>query len=303
MTRRGALGRTTAIAAATVGGMLGCASRPVPTPPRASGVPEPVLVPYGAHPDQHAVLHLPARGAALPVVDALPVVVVVHGGFWRSSYGAELGTPLAADLAGAGLAAWNLEYRRVGGGGGWPTTFTDVAAGVDALASAAQQAAGGRLDLGRVVLVGHSAGGQLAVWAAGRHRLPAGLPAPPGADPVVRPVGAVSQAGVLDLVDGAQQGLGGGAVAGLLGGGPDAVPDRYRLASPVALAPLGVPVVCVHGIGDGIVPLRQSERFVAVAGGQTELVALPGVGHFELIDPSQPAWIVCRDAVIRLLGL
>ncbi len=250
-------------------------------------------VPYGAHPDQHAVLHLPVGG------DELPVVVVVHGGFWQSSYGAELGTPIAADVANAGLAAWNLEYRRVGGGGGWPTTFTDVAAGVDALAGAAQQAAGGRLDLGRVVLVGHSAGGQLAVWAAGRHRLPAGAP---GADPVVRPVGAVSQAGVLDLVDGARQRLGGSAVPGLLGGGPDAVPDRYQLASPVALVPLGVPVVCVHGTEDGIVPLRQSERFVAAAGAQTELVVLPGVGHFELIDPSQSAWTACRDAVIRLLG-
>ncbi|MGH3929968.1 MAG: alpha/beta hydrolase family protein [Pseudonocardiaceae bacterium] len=294
MTRRGALGRTTAIAAGAVGGMLGCTGRPAPIPPRAPGVPEPVLVPYGAHPDQHAVLHLPAHG------DELPVVVIVHGGFWRSSYGAELGTPLAVDLAGAGLAAWNLEYRRVGGGGGWPTTFTDVATGVDALVSVAQQAAGGRLDLGRVILVGHSAGGQLAVWAAGRHRLPEGAP---GADPVVRPVGAVSQAGVLDLVDGARQRLGGGAVAGLLGGGPDAVPERYRLASPVAMVPLGVPVVCVHGTEDSIVPLRQSERFVAVAGAQTELVALPGVGHFELIDPSQPVWIACRDAVMRLLGL
>lgn len=294
LTRRGALGRTTA-----VGGLFGCTGRPAPVPPRAPGVPEPVLVRYGAHPDQHAVLHLPARDANLPVV------VVLHGGYWRSSYGAELGTPLAADLAAAGLAAWNLEYRRVGGGGGWPTTFTDVATGVDALAGPAQQAAGGRLDLGRVVLVGHSAGGQLAVWAAGRHRLPAGLPAQtaPGADPVVRPVGAVAQAGVLDLVDGARRRLGGGAVADLLGGGPDAVPDRYRIASPVAMAPLGAPVVCVHGTADRTVPLRQSERFVVAAGAQAELVALPGIGHFELIDPSQPAWIVCRDATMRLLGI
>lgn len=291
MTRRGVLGRTAALAAA-LGGLLGCASRRTSIPPRAPGVPEPLLVRYGAHPDQHAFLHLPAPGAVVPVV------IIVHGGYWRSSYGAELGTPIAVDLANAGLAAWNLEYRRVGGGGGWPTTFTDVAAGVDALMGAAQRAAGGRLDLERVIVMGHSAGGQLAVWAAGRHRLPARTP---GAEPVVRPVGAISQAGILDLADGARQNLGGGAVTDLLGGGPDVVPERYPLASPVALVPLDLPVVCVHGTADSLVPLRQSERFVAAAGSQAQLVALPGIGHFELIDPSEPAWTTCRDATIRLL--
>lgn len=285
MTRRGMLGR-----AAALGGLLSygaCAS------PRAPGGPQPVRVGYGEHPDQYAELHLPAEG------DALPVVVIVHGGFWLTAYGADLGTPIAADLAGTGLAVWNLEYRRVRGGGGWPVTLTDVAAGVDALAGAAQQATGGRLDLDRVVCLGHSAGGHLAVWAAGRHRLPAGAP---GADPVVRPLGAVSQAGILDLADAAHQGLGGGAVTRLLGGGPGSVPERYTLASPVALVPLGVPVVCVHGTRDRLVPLRQSERFVTAAGAQAELVTLPGIGHFELIDPATSAWATCRTAVHRLLG-
>lgn len=286
ISRRGILGTATVLA--TLGSLSGCGG---PTRP-APGAPEPIRVRYGAHPEQYADLHLPASGTALAVV------VVVHGGFWRAGYGADLGTPLAVDLANTGLAAWNLEYRRVGGGGGWPATFTDVAAGVDALRDRGQRAAGGRLDISRVVLLGHSAGGHLVVWAAGRHRLPAGAP---GAAPAVRPVGAVSQAGVLDLVDGAR--LGGGAVTDLLGGTPETVPSRYRLASPVALAPLGVPVVCVHGTADNVVPLRQSERFVAADRAQATLESLKGVGHFELIDPVTPAWARCRAAVNRLLTL
>ncbi|MDQ3989979.1 MAG: S9 family peptidase, partial [Actinomycetota bacterium] len=183
------------------------------------------------------------------------------------------------------------------GAGGWPGTFEDIAAGLDALAGPVQQAAGGRLELDRVVTVGHSAGGHLAVWAAARHRLPSEAP---GADPAVRPIGVVSQAGLLDLVAAARQGLGGDAVLDLLGGPPDAVPDRYAAASPVALLPLGVPVVCVHGTADRIVPLRQSQLYVSAAGRAAELVTIPGAGHFELIDPADPAWAICRDAVARL---
>jgi len=150
-----------------------------------------------------------------------------------------------------------------------------------------------------VVTLGHSTGGHLAVWAAARHRLPSGAP---GTDPVLRPVGAVSQAGLLDFVAAARQGLGDGAVLDLLGGSPDAVPDRYAAASPVALLPLGVPVVCEHGTTDDIVPLRQSQRYVLAAGRAAELVVVPGAGHFELIDPADPAWALCRDAVLRLMA-
>lgn len=289
MTRRGLLGRLSglgAVAAAAACGSPG-GSTPVPAP----GVPPAVRVSYGSRRDQYAELHLPAGAAAVPVV------VVLHGGFWRQRYRADLGTPLAADLANRGYAAWNLEYRRVGGAGGWPGTFADVAAGIDALAEAGQRAAVDRLDLSRVVAVGHSAGGHLAVWAAGRPRVPAGSP---GAVPAVPLVGAVSQAGVLDLVTAARAGLGAGAVQDLLGGSPDTVPERYAAASPTALAPLGVPVVCVHGRADDVVPLRQSELFAAVDP-RAEVVVLPETGHFELIDPEDPAWGVCRDAAVRLL--
>jgi acetyl esterase/lipase len=227
----------------------------------------------------------------------LGVAVVVHGGFWRQSYGLELGRPLATDLAAAGLAAWNVEYRRVGGGGGWPATFHDVAAALDALADTDAAP----LDLDRVVAIGHSAGGQLAAWLAARPGLPAGAP---GAGPRVRLRGAVSQAGVLDLVDAADTGVGQTAVPDLMGGPPDRVPDRYALGSPVARVPTGVPVVCVHGTADRKVPLRQSERYIAAAraaGDPAELIILPGVEHFAVISPGEDAWSVCRDSALRLI--
>ena len=158
---------------------------------------------YGEHPSQYAELTLPAGSAPAPVV------VVIHGGYWSASYGAELGRPLAVDLAGRGFAAVNVEYRRMGDGGGWPQTGQDVAAAVDALRG---RPAG--LDLTRVVALGHSAGGQLAAWLASARGGAVAL------------TGAVLQAGVLDLVRGSDEGLGGGAVDAYLGGSP--ARDRTR---------------------------------------------------------------------------
>jgi acetyl esterase/lipase len=248
---------------------------------------------YGPDPSQRGDLHLPV--AAGP----LPVVIVIHGGYWRARYGRDLGSPLAADLTRFGVAAWNIEYRRVGGGGGWPETFLDVAAAVDALA---QLPARDLLDLDKVAVVGHSAGGQLAIWVAGRAVLPAGVP---GATPAVVVRGAVSQAGVLDLIGGYAQWLSNGAVAELLGGSPAEVPDRYGWASPLERVPLGVPATLVHGDADDLVPIEQSERYAQAAeeaGDQIDFVRLPGVEHFAVIDPSTAAWAVCRDAALRYVG-
>lgn len=220
-------------------------------------------------------------------------MALIHGGFWRERWDRTLMTPLAVDVARRGLAAWNLEYRRVGREGGWPATLLDVAAGIDALAGVPE------IDARRVVVVGHSAGGHLALWAAGRHRLPEEAP---GASPRVVPCGAGSLAGVCDLVAAARDGVGAGAVHDLLGGEPDAVPDRYAVASPRALLPLGVPHLLVHGLRDDAVPSSQSREYAVAArdaGDDVELLE-PDADHFDVIDPAHPAW---RALAGKLPGL
>ena len=299
MSRRSVL---TTLAAAASGLLAACSGPGGAVPAARPGTPPPTTLRYGPDPAQYAQLHLPPTG---PAAGPLPVVVVLHGGYWRAQYGLELGTPLAVDLTNAGVAALNVEYRRVGAGGGFPTTLDDVAAAVDLVAGAAAEGAlraGRSLDPRRVVLLGHSAGGQLAVWAASRSRLQA--PAS-GAAPKVAARGVVSQAGVLDLVAGADQGLGGGAVVDLLGGPPTTQAARYAVASPAALVPAPCPVVCVHGTADTTVPPDQSRRYVdaaLAARGQGRLRMLDGVDHFRLIDPADPAWHAVRDEVMGLLG-
>ena len=180
--------------------------------------------------------------------------------------------------------------RRVGGAGGWPTTLADVAAGLDVLADLDD------VPTDDVVTVGHSAGGHLAVWLAARHRLAASAP---GADPVVRPVAAVSQAGVVALDDAIEARLGDGAVEDLLGGRE---PDRLAVADPAGLVPLGVPVVCVHGTEDDTVPVAQSRallRRMRAVGDDCVVRELPG-GHMDVIDPAHPLWLAVLDELRRL---
>jgi len=257
----------------------------------------PRRLPYGSAPDQWGDLYLPESGSPRGVV------VVIHGGYWRDRYTADLGAPLARDLVGHGLAVWNLEYRRAGsdgapGAGGWPQTFEDVAAGIDHLAGLAGPYG---LDLRRVVALGHSAGGHLAVWAAGRHTLPPGAP---GADPQVRLAGVVSQAGLLDLAAAERQNLSDGAAANLMGGSSDALPDAFVLADPLQALPIGTPVHAVHSRSDAHVPFDLSAGYVAAAraaGDPAELHEATG-DHFAVIDPAQPAYRACRDLLERLLA-
>ncbi len=256
-------------------------------------------VAYGSRHSQHGELWMPDRPPDAPIT--VPVVVLLHGGFWKAMYTKRLMTPLASDVTQRGWAAWNLEYRRVGSfsPGGWPATFDDVAAGIDHLGALA---AIHHLDLDRVVAVGHSAGGHLALWAAGRGRLPPGAP---GASVGVRLRGVVGLGAVSDLVRAASLGLGGGAVARLLGGGPERRPERYAVADPIVLLPLGVPQALVHGDRDGAVPVALSRGYVeraVAAGDRAVLAALPGVGHMELIDPDSPAWAAAVTEIERLLG-
>lgn len=253
---------------------------------------------YGPHPSQTVQLYLPTG-------THLPVVVVIHGGYWRATYGAELAQPLGRDLTRYGIGAAVIEYRRVGEGGGWPTTLADVARAVDSLAGPGQQLAQGRLLVDRVAAVGHSAGGHLAAWLAHRGSLrwgTAGSVAPGEAHVPV--VGAVSQAGLLDLASAADENLGDGAVIDMMEGPPRSMPQRYHHASPMAHVGDGARVVAVHGDADDTVPLSQSERYVTAAlraGDLARLIVLPGVGHMEMIDVDHPAWAVCREQVLRMV--
>lgn len=276
MTTGGALTRRAAlvIPMATLA-VAGCAPEEPAAPPQLT---------YGSDASQFVELTLPAAPATRPY----PVAVLVHGGFWRAEYGAEYARPLSPSLVERGWATLVIEYRRVGDGGGWPMTFDDVAAAVDLLADAAATG-GAELDLTRVVAIGHSAGGHLAGWLGSRPTLPDGAP---GAAPAVSLAGVVSQAGVLDLRTSAAQNLGGGAAQALLGGSAEVVPERYDLASPIERLPLGVPSLCIHARDDAIVPVSQSESFVAAAqqaGDEAELHVAEG-DHFVVIDPESEAW-------------
>jgi len=238
---------------------------------------------YGSDPSQLGELFVPSGAGPHAVC------VVMHGGYWRAQYDRSLMAGLCSDLAAHGLAAWNLEYRRVGGGGGWPATFDDVAAGIDAL-----DAIDAPLDLARVVAVGHSAGGQLALWAAARPTLPLDAP---GASPRVVVGAAVSQAGVLDLALAATLMPSSTPTRALLGD-PTAHYERYVLASPKERLPLGVPQLLLHGDRDDTVSLRIATSYATAARhteDPCELRILSNTGHFEHIDEGADAWHVARD--------
>jgi acetyl esterase/lipase len=251
---------------------------------------------YGDEPSQFGELRLPA-GAGAP----WPVGCVVHGGYYRARYGLGYIGHLAAALAQADVATWSIEYRRIGeAGGGWPGAFLDAGAGLDALRQLAQTYA---LDLGRVITLGHSAGGQLAPWLASRPRLPPGLPLSVP-DPL-SVMGVVALAPVADLERASRLRLSDGIVDELLGGTPETVPERYRLTSPTLRLPLSVPQVVIHGTADDSVPLELSQAYAAAAeaaGDPVELLVLPGTDHFDIVDPRAPAFETTRRAVSRLLA-
>jgi len=216
-----------------------------------------------------------------------PVAVLLHGGFWKAQYGRKLMHPLCGELTGAGWAVWNLEYRRLGhnAGGGWPETFEDVALAIDHLLDLEYRG----LDLTRLVAIGHSAGGQLAAWAATR------------AEPHVRLTAVVAQAGVLDLRMAWERRLSRGIVRRLLGGTPEEHPSRYDAASPVERVPLGVPMLLTHGGRDDTVPVEMSERFARrarAAGDDVDLLVIPEEDHYAHLDPRSRVW----DAVVRWIG-
>jgi acetyl esterase/lipase len=251
-----------------------------------------VTLRYGPGSEQVADLRLPPQ-AAREATGPAPLVLFLHGGFWRARYDRGHTWPLGAALASAGFAVCTPEFRRAGQpGGGWPGTFDDVAAAVDALPDLALAVAGpGGLAPRPLVLAGHSAGGHLALWAAARHRLPRDSR---WRTPQPGPYrGVVGLAAVSDLAACHAAGLGDGAADALMGGGPGRYPDRYALADPAALLPLGVRVRLVHGSRDEIVPCGMSRDYAARAAGLGDDVLLEELGecgHYEPIDPLTAAW-------------
>ena len=247
---------------------------------------------YGNDPLQFGELRLPQGSAPIPLV------VFIHGGCWRSQYDLNHVAPAAAALVAAGVAVWTIEYRRVGDpGGGWPGTFDDISNAVDYVRTLAVQFP--RIDTSRVILMGHSAGGQLALWAASRKQnetagvFRSSIPPLPIA-------GVLGLAAITDLAEyGASPGGCNSAVTPLMGGTPSTVPDRYRTVSPIERVPIGQHVVLIHGDADPIVPLAQSRTFVArerASGGSAELTVIPGAGHFDLVAPQSDAWsLVLRE--------
>jgi acetyl esterase/lipase len=259
---------------------------------RAAPAPDTTLR-YGEGPEHLADLRLPAPVGGPP----RPLVVVIHGGFWRAEYDRAHTSPLAAGLAAGGYPVAQLEYRRTGQpGGGWPGTLDDVAAGVAALPALVAEAlsaagrnrpgSGPELAPGPPILLGHSAGGQLALWAA-THA--------PG-----RVGGVLALAPVANLVEAYDLDLDGGAVAALLGGGPDQVPERYAVIDPSLRVPLQTRTVVIHGTLDEQVPVQMSRRYAGRSGGKCRLIELSDCEHYGLIDPESAAWSTVTAALLTL---
>jgi acetyl esterase/lipase len=246
-----------------------------PMPPALMDIAPPdaeARIPYGDHASQFVDFRRPhSRGPH-------PLVVMIHGGFWRQRRSLTYAGHLCIALGEAGFATANIEYRRTGEqGGGWPGTFADVNSAIR-LARARAAEFGG--DPERTILLGHSAGGHLALLAAAE--LPDLL-------------GAISLAGVVNLRRAWELRLGDDVVTEFMGGTPSVIPDAYRAADPLNHAP-ACPVVLIHGTADDIVPHELSRDFPE----PKRYVELPGADHFALIDPSSAEWRTVSTVVIAL---
>lgn len=260
------------------------------TPSQSSAVTTEEL-PYGDLPLQRGELRVPIEPTPRPVV------VLVHGGYWRHGFTRAAMEPVSEDLTRLGYATWNLDYRTVDDdGGGWPGTAEDVGRGIDHLTELARTR---KLDLSKVIYLGHSAGAQLTMWAAartGRHGRTTSL---------VQPQGVVVLSGVLDLSLATRERDGGlsvlaDATTAFLGGMPDEVPSRYAEADPMGMLPMGIPLLLLHGGRDAQVPPEHSRGLTAAAtrlGDQPTLIELPSADHFDVIRKDK-AWF---DEVLRWL--
>lgn len=251
---------------------------------------------YGKDPMQFGDLRLPkSKGRH-------PVAIVIHGGCWLSAFAdLQLTAPLSDALTRAGIATWNIEFRPVDKpGGGWTGTLIDVANAVDYVRELAKKYP---LDLERVVVIGNSAGGHLALWSAARHRLPKESPLFIKNPLPVR--GAINLGGISDLKSYLKESaVCGKPILKLVGGSPDEVPERYKETSPIEMLPLGVRQVLITGAEDKIVLPKNSKDYVAAAqksGDDARLIVLEKAAHFEVIAPGSAAWTTVENAVLSVL--
>jgi len=238
-------------------------------------------LPYGSDPNQFGELRVPKTGGPFPVV------VTIHGGYWRAKYDLTHTGHCCAALTAKGLATWNLEYRRVGNpGGGWPGTFEDVRSGYRFVSQIAKRY---NLDASKLVVVGHSAGGQLALCLAGH-------------EPSVKR--AISLAGVVDLQQAWELHLSDNAVVGFLGGDPTHVPEHYREADPMQLKISQATQWLIHGATDDSVPPFLSRNYTEQKksrGENVHYLEISTAGHLDLIDPRSAAWPKVEGTVLHLL--
>jgi len=250
---------------------------------------------YGTEPLQFGRLRLPQGPGPYPVL------VFIHGGCWLSAFDIAHAAALEQAIADSGIAVWSLEYRRVGdAGGGWPGTFQDIGRGVDYLRTLAPRYA---LDLGRVVVGGHSAGGQFALWVAARAKIPPSSELYVANPLPVRAVFGLAPAPDLEGLE--ARGVCGNVVRKLMGGSPTEHADRYAAASPMRLAPISIPQVLVIGAHDSSwAPSGRAYVERARAAGDTtvQVIDAPESGHFELIAPATSTWPVVIGALKRLFA-
>lgn len=249
-------------------------------------------VEYGTAPSQFGHVYFPADG--IGPTDAVRPVVLIHGGYWSTEFALTIETAIARLIAGRGCLVWNVEYRRVGeDGGGWPGTGRDVLAALRALDGPVREVIppeiAAQVDWDAVAVVGHSAGGQLAVWAVAQ------LGARTAGTTITQ---VIAQSAALDLEAGADR----PSIRGLMGRPADEIPHRYREASPLCQEPFDAHVVALHGELDTVIPVETSRRYVrtvTAAGQSAELVVVPGEGHDAFVDPRSAS----TRQTIRLLGV
>ncbi|MCF6189461.1 MAG: alpha/beta hydrolase [Cocleimonas sp.] len=246
---------------------------------------------YGEHPEQYADLYLPKQSNK----KGHPVIILIHGGCWRAQFGlAQLGQ-LSQALTTLGFAVYNLEFRRLGNGGGWPVTFEDVALGADSLKDIAKKYS---LDLSKVISMGHSAGGHLALWLAGRHHLPKNSSL--RRDDPLQIHQVIALAGIPDLEAGVEQNICRGACQALAGGLPKDIPNIYQQASPHHLLPFNIPQWHIVGELDPIVPVEYLTPYIESAKRHDEVhfEVIPNIGHFEMVMPDSIAWATIKKILL-----